>query len=290
MDFQVKVPFQAVALRYVHDVVTGESINIGIVLVCSAKGYASASFAQSFARVTGAFPTAETVLLRRVRDAVVNACAAWPPHGELFPTSNDVKAVVRAAFPDEEGIVLSDPIGGLTDDPNRTLLELTRRYVERHASVAEAPSRNDEDVWRAFVKHVREPGLLHRLQPRPLVSQEFQSVRLPLEHSWKNGIWHAAYPHSLDLSQPRAIVTKTMALISSIETVRPRDQDTEVTVLVGLPDASADEASRRAASDGLALLRKRMKGYATVLTEAEGETLAAQMERDLTEHADDQPS
>jgi hypothetical protein len=286
MDPQVKVTFQAIVLRYVHDVMTGGCINIGVVLVCGARRYAGAAFAQSFARVTGAFPTASPVLLRRVRDAVVNACAAWPPDGELFPANNDAVAVVRSAFPDEAGVAMSPPIGGLTGDPERTLRELCDRYVERHVSIGEVASRNDEDVWRAFTARVSEPTVLRKLRARPLFSPEFQSVRLDLDHAWKNGTWHAAYPHSLDLSQPRVIVSKTMALISSIETVRPREQDTEVAVLVGMPGNGASEEARRAAVDGLALLQKRLRAHATVLTESQGDELAERMVHDLTHDHD----
>lgn len=170
----------------------------------------------------------------------------------------------------------------VTSDPERSLGQLFRRYVERYVSAGEPQSRDDGDIWRAFTRRVREPSVLHKLQARTVASEEFPSLRIQLDHTWKNGIWHAAYPLSLDLSQRHAIVAKASSLVTSLGVVRPREQEIEVTVLVGLPDESAPEVVRAAARDGFALLRKKLADVATVLPEAEADGLAERMVRDLT--------
>jgi hypothetical protein len=48
-----------------------------------------------------------------------------------------------------------------------------------------------------------------------------------------------------------------------------------------MPGVGATDETQRVACDGLALLKKRLRGYAAVLTEAEGDPLAEQMVRDL---------
>lgn len=291
MDPRVKVPCHAVAVRYVHDATTGEFLNVGVVLRCAARGYAGASFLGSYARVTTAFPGADGVILRRVRDAVVNACAAWTARqGELFAPGGDVASLVRGAVPDEQGIALSPVIAGVTADPERTLRDLFRRYVDRYTHASEAQSRDDGDVWRAFTRRVREPSVLHKLQTRELVSGDFPSLRVRLDHAWKNGSWHAAYPLSLDLSQRHVILSKATSLVTHLGEVRPRDQDVEVTVLVGLPGESAPEGVRAAARDGLALLEKRLVDVARVLPEAEADSLAEQMVHDLTTEHEERPT
>lgn len=283
MDSEVKVPCQAVAVRYVHDGVTKEFLNIGVVLVCPERAYAGASFLSSYGRITAAFPGADPAGMRRVRDAIVNACAVWSARkGELFPPGDDVLAMLHAAMPDEEGIAYSPMIVGVTSDPERSLGQLFRRYVERYVSASEPQSRDDGDIWRAFTRRVREPSVLHKLQARTVASEEFPSLRVQLDHTWKNGIWHAAYPLSLDLSQRHAIVAKASSLVTSLGVVRPREQEIEVTVLVGLPDESAPEVVRAAARDGFALLQKKLADVATVLPEAEADGLAERMVRDLT--------
>lgn len=290
MDPQVKTPCYAVAVRYVHDAATGEFLNIGVVLLCSERGFADARFLASFARITSAFPGAEPVLLRRVRDALVNACAAWSARQrELFAPGGDVVSLVRDAMPDEQGIALSPVIVGVTADPERTLRELFRRYVDRYVNATEVQSRDDDDIWRAFTKRVQEPSVLHKLQPRTLSSGDFPSLRVQLEHAWKNGIWHAAYPLSLDLSQRHAILSKATSLVTNLGEVRPRDHDTEVTVLVGLPGVSAPEGVRAAARDGLNLLKKRLADVARVLPETEADALADQMVRDLASEHHEEP-
>ena len=66
----MKQPFQAVAVRYVHDVLTGEFLNIGVVLLCPAAPFAGARFISQWSRVTATFPNAELPHVRRLAAAI----------------------------------------------------------------------------------------------------------------------------------------------------------------------------------------------------------------------------
>ena len=286
MDAQVKAPCQAVAVRYMHDLVTGETLNIGVVVLCPARGFARARFLQSWGRITAAFPRSSPVHLRRVCAAIAEACDRWVEHsGELFAGTSDVAALVREALTNEAGITLSPTISGVTSDPERTLGELFDRNVGRYCEVAEVASRDDADIWQGFARRVRErdASVLSKLQRRTLSSREFPAFRVELEHAWKNASWHAVYPLSLDLTQVRSITLKVSALVSHIDLVAPRAHDTDIALVVGLPSAKADRDVRRAAEDAVALIEKRLRGAAEVVPEEQGDTIAAQMVRDLTE-------
>lgn len=78
----MKHPFQAVAVRYVHDVLTGEFLNIGVVLLCPERGFAGARFLTQWSRVSAAFPNAELPLLRRIAVEIESACAQAHPERE----------------------------------------------------------------------------------------------------------------------------------------------------------------------------------------------------------------
>jgi hypothetical protein len=57
----VKVPCQAIVVRYVHDIAVGESLNVGVALLCPARDFSGARFLDRWTRVTGAFQDADPV-------------------------------------------------------------------------------------------------------------------------------------------------------------------------------------------------------------------------------------
>lgn len=288
MDALVKVPFQAVAVRYVHDAGTGEFLNIGVVVLCPSKGFADARFLQSWTRVTSAFPGADLVHLRRYRDALQGACTVWMArHAELFRTEDGVTALVRGVLPNESGVELSGVISGVTADPERTTRDLFERHVGRYAAREETASRTDDDVWKLFTQRLPDPQVVRKLQARELVSPEYPSFRLPLNHSWKNGMWNAIEPLSLDTSSVPWIQQKTASILNRVDLVRPREQDTAVTLVIGLPPNGASITARRAAEDGFRLLQHRLLGKVDVVLEKDTDKIAEKMVHDIQSHETD---
>lgn len=133
MDGTLKLPFEAVAIRYVHDVRAEEFLNIGIVLLSRAHAFAGARFLPQWGRVSAAFLGADLVLLRRVARAFQERCAEWAADvHRLLPLDRptEVKALVHSVMlPDDASIQFSPVIGGITTDAERTLGELFQVYV-----------------------------------------------------------------------------------------------------------------------------------------------------------------
>jgi hypothetical protein len=153
----MKHPFEAVAVRYVHDVLTEEFLNIGVVLLCPAVHYAGARFIPTWSRVTRAFPKAELPHVRRLATAIQLACEQlYPRPGEtmsLLQEREVVSFLARVLPPDDSSIQLSGVIRGITDEPARTLAELTARYAERYLSEeAERAPRTEADVCDAVAR------------------------------------------------------------------------------------------------------------------------------------------
>ena len=68
-------------IRYVHDVVTGEFVNVGVVLYAPAIPYARALCSANLDRVTCLFPDADTKDLRGIMKFIrdkVGECGAPP--------------------------------------------------------------------------------------------------------------------------------------------------------------------------------------------------------------------
>lgn len=277
---------EAASLRYVHDVLTGDFVTIGLVLYCPDRRFVGARTTSTFERVKGAFPTADQVHLRRIGIAVQEVCEEWyRRENEELPLarSRDLASLLPALIPIEDAALQFSPImSGVTADPERTLNELFERYVGQREERPERVTRNEHEIWRAFAKRLADPTLLKKLHPRVVKVRHYE---WEFRHSWKNGAWHAVQELSFDMLDARDIKEKAVQWSGRLQTLRPRDQDVHVKMLVAVPPKSRPRQLRAAAQDGMAILLEGVAEHAEVVPEDQSDRLARQIIDDLS-HAD----
>lgn len=209
---------QAIVIRYAPDPSGGEVLNIGVVLLAPAAGFFGARFVDSWSRITGAFPEADIVHLRRIASAVESTCAA---HADaqisLEPQQDVVKAFEQIVPVEDASLAHSAAVSGVTSDPQRTLDELFARYVQPKARRTERESRPDHAVWRGIEPVLRSFGVLGRLTSLTLKSKHYEER---FDAAWKNSRWNVAGPLSLDLIDPQRIVQKAASWTGRIISLR----------------------------------------------------------------------
>jgi Protein of unknown function (DUF3037) len=282
----MKYPFEAVAIRYVHDVLTAEFVNVGVVVVCQAMGYVGARFITHWSRVTAAFPSAELPHLRRIAAEIESACDQARARGVQIQV--EPQSVVRflgsVVSADDAGIQLSPVVRGITEDPDRTLRELHKRYAEHYlAEERERPLRNENDIWMTFARKLANRlDVNQNLSSITLKSPKSPGFQYDFERAWKNGKWNIAQPVSFDMRDPKNIKEKAAHWVGRVITLHPSEQNALIMFLVGLPPEQVSREVLEAASDALQILRENLGGEAEVLTEDRGEELAERIQRDLT--------
>lgn len=282
MDQRMKLPFEAVVVRYVHDVIADERLNIGVVLLSIEHRFVGSRFPTQWGRVTAAFPTAELPVVRRVASAIVNACAAAAGHTHppLF-VPQDVMEFVTTVIPrDDAAIQFSDVVRGLTADPEATLDQLYEQFVGRsQPPQPERPRREDNDVWTAFAKDIGVPRLLTHITP---FTMEVPHLTFQFERAWKNTTWHALQPLSFDLNDPASTLQKSQMWLGRLYALRPSERGAHVSILVGMPPAATRVPIREAAIHAVTLLRENvLPGDATIYTEDEGHILETRLAKAL---------
>lgn len=132
----VNTSFSAVIIRYVPDVLAGEFLNVGVVLLCPARSYVGTRFAPSWERLAAAFPKADIGYVQRtvarIAESVEVECEAYARHNGV---PSDVTKVMAVSSPlAVDGSLQASPvIRGITDSPTTTLDDLHHRYVEAGA-------------------------------------------------------------------------------------------------------------------------------------------------------------
>jgi Protein of unknown function (DUF3037) len=193
-------------LRYVHDVMTAEFVNVGIVL--HATSGLKSKFRSTYGRVSSVFPTLDEKAfketLRAVRTGIEHLAKSQRSAG-LFQSSPDAMAFARKALAiDDSSFQWSPPGSGVTRDPAATLDQLYSRFVTRHERHA-VHRRDDADVWKPIREKLEELDIADRFQEHTFRGSVEE---ITLEHTWKNGKWHAIEAISLDLADAAEVKKK----------------------------------------------------------------------------------
>ena len=144
-----KQAYSYTVLRYIHDVVSGEWLNVGVVMHAPAVSFLKVRTRKTIGRLIQAFPDLDRVDFADAMQAVdrgISAVAKQADKLPLFDARTDARAHALKVLPDDDSALQWSPTGvGLTADPPRTFERLYERYVTRYDSTP-VKHRSDEDV------------------------------------------------------------------------------------------------------------------------------------------------
>ena len=203
-----KQAYSYTVLRYVHDVVSGEALNVGVVMHAPAASFLKVRTRKTIGRLKHAFPDLDRATFADAMQAVDRGFSTVAKQANmmaLFDARTDARAHALKVLPDDDSALQWSQTGtGLTADPARAFERLYERYVARYDS-APAKRRSDADVWQPIHDKFVERGINVPFEPRTVAGTRDQIV---FEKAWKNGGWHACEPVSLDMASAERIMSK----------------------------------------------------------------------------------
>ena len=274
-------PYTYTVLRYVHDITTGEFVNVGVALYAPERRYVSALCRSTYGRLNKVFPGINAehfkALMRHIQfqferlgDEIANELP--------LKTASSVLELAHGILPRDDSALQWSPAGaGRTDDPASTLERLFERMVMRYEDKPSKEGRSEDDVWRHFKRNLETRQLLHYFEPKmvsvPDDEYEFQ-------HAWKNGVWHCLEPLSFDLTTPSGIKDKAHRWLGTMTSIRQTSDELHLYVLIGQPQG--DKLST-AFENALSILRKAPV-RSTIYLEQEADALADKIAAEVEEH------
>lgn len=234
-----KRPYSYTVLRYMHDVTTAEFVNVGIVLHAPSEGDLRVRTRHTIGRIKDVFPDLDRQAFIAAMTAIergVRAVAKELATAGMFPAEGDAATLARRALPLDYSSLQWSPIGaGLTDNVEKTFERLYSRFVSRYDEHA-TRRRSDDEVWRP----VRDL-LLERKISVPLEKKEIigKTDVISFDRTWKNGVWHAYEPLSLDLADSDGIKDKARRWLGHLAAVADSPSDPfKVYFILGKPRGS----------------------------------------------------
>lgn len=233
----MKYAYTYAILRYRHDPLAGETINVGVVVHSKKAEFLDARMRTTVGRLTKAFPdmgkpdvmAALRMIERRVRKMRSNEVPT------LFDADGDARSYAHKAMPDEDScFVWSDLRSGLTVDLAGELDRLYGRFVGRYDEESRV-SRDDAAVWQPVRDLLTQRRLADRLQEKEVVSP---IDRVSFDYAWKNGAWHCYQPLSFDLASGDSIREKAARWAGHMTGLSQATEQIQPYFIVGMPDHS----------------------------------------------------
>jgi hypothetical protein len=270
-------------LRYVHDIVTGEFLNVGVVLHSQSARVLTAKVRHTYGRLTKVFPTVNGDHFKRTLAHIEKTiCEFGAQTDDLFADFNgDALKFARLVLPHDDSSFQWSPAGsGVAHDLDRELDQIYARMVTAHEDKQPAKTRTEDDVWRTFSKSLTERQILPHLKTKEIRSE---NDSVTFEHAWKNGVWNCLVPVSFDLIDPSSIHDKALRWVGQATALRKGSSEQfKLVMLIGQPNnANVNDHYVRALK-----VLESMPGEKEFFFESQAEALSDQIAKDIHEHAE----
>jgi hypothetical protein len=275
----MKTNYSTIVLRYVHDVVTGEFANIGVVLYAPEQRFLEARLATSYERLNAIFLKIDHLHFRALMRYMANRFEQLGSEirdGLAIQPVNALSEIVKQVLPpDDSSLQWSQQGGGISDDPARVLDELYKRFVERYIAGATQVSRTDEEIAKPFKAKLGR--LASKLSEKTIETKDYQ---YNFNFAWKNDIWHLYEPVSFDLVDPNSIREKAVRWFGRSGALQESREKFKIHFLLGEPRQAG---TKQAFENALHLLQK-IPGQKELVHENELEGFAQHVANEIVSH------
>jgi hypothetical protein len=278
----MKTPYSFSILRYVHDPVTQEFVNIGVAVYSREAGFLRAICAPHYARITKMFAKIDgnrfRQLTRYIQEQIGTIGASLPTELPFEPGQAIETLLAKVLPPDDSSVQFSHAGVGLSRDLDKTLEELFERYVNRYSMAGDSSRRDDDEVWRGtFREPLERRHVTAYLAPKRIVATNYD---YEFQRAWKNQIWHLYEPISFDMVDGGSILDKANRWVGRATSLIDSSDKFKMHLLLGEPEDSRLQGTFLKAQNILS----KMPGRPEFIHEDEAELFAEEFEREVRQH------
>ncbi len=277
------IKYQYQIVRYIHDLVTSEFINVGIVVYNSDVKFLKSKFISKYSRVTQFFPEANGhYLISSLKQFDKNINKISKEQNELFFDFNSLEEITSSFLPkDDSALICSEVFTALDVNLDSAIDYLYNNLIDKYTHKSNKTSLNDNQVWNNIYKdYFDKYSVTENLKPHKVTTLNDE---LEFEKSWKNGSWHCYQPISFDLKKEDAIKNKVYKWSGILTEIEKSNEHINIYFLAvnskkhkDLGEFITDTLTRRA----------NKKVLAKIVMQDEAENFAKQISSDMTEHID----
>jgi hypothetical protein len=234
-------PYSFCFLRYVHDPLSAEFANVGVVLWAPKSRYLGYRFTFRFRRLSRFFHDFDREDYRQLISRIttqferLNLEIKSPEPGLPFDQPEHARDLALRVIPhDDNALQWSRSAGGVTSSPEAELDALYQEAIARHYDAIAKPRRDDHVLFRQIYSQAFEsPEVKSVIRKHEVVAPLAQHT---FEHAWKNGDWNVYQPLSFDLKKSDDIYEKAYRWDSRSRHLHDAEEKPSIHLLLGAPE------------------------------------------------------
>jgi hypothetical protein len=245
--------FQYQVLRYMPDRMSGEFINLGVVVLSPEMQAFDGRFYHKSGRLHQFFPKVNSGFVKqmvsRVEDGLHQLMeqSAAPLFKDMV-MSLDI--ITMQILPKDDSSLYFTEVQTVFDlDMNSLLIELFDRLITRHTLEEESVSMQDSEVWTKIYKPFFSNSALTSMLHETVVKTKHDELHF--ERTFQNGALHCFEPVSFQLSNSEVIKGKAYKWAGRLQELETVEDPLHVYLLAALPDDSALQSLVRDKFDGV---------------------------------------
>ncbi len=278
------IPFEFAVLRYLHDPVTQEFLNIGVVLYSKEERYLKALINKRYGRVSKTFNIIKRNEYLRMITSVnrsLDRLSIGLQKEKLFDDyPNEIEGLLKRVLPpDDSSLRFGGFGGGMVNDLDKELDRLYYRLVEIYEDRKRTESRRDDQVWHDYAKLFSDFQIVERLESKTIETQNYE---YHFQRAFKNDRWHPVEPISLDLADASYIREKAAKWIGRAALLADSDELGTLFLLLGAPSRPELQEAYEAAAFNL---ETKIKQPVKVVREEESEKFSEEFANYILSHS-----
>jgi hypothetical protein len=231
------ITYQYQVLRYLPDRVSGEFVNLGLVIFEPTHHKLVGKFIGNYKRLNALYPDANS---RFIRKTVEHLNEETKRLSRQFKTEfawdkfKNLDLLTRTILPkDDSAIFFSEVKEGVDLSIEAALKGLFNKVVHELPNEDDNEIREDKEVWnRVYREHFEKHGITAHLSEHTVRTK---SDQMKFEHAWKNGQWHCFESVSFNLKRADSIKNKVYKWAGRIQELQTSNEQLDIYLLAMMP-------------------------------------------------------
>jgi len=224
-------------IRYLPDRVSGEFVNVGLVMFNAEEKFLQAKTIRKIGRVKHLFPqvasTSFTRKLKKISDKFNSINSKWKTELD-FNKFAEIKSVTKMVFPDDDSAVIFSPVlTGIDISLESAFEDLYDRLINQH-NQDQDKYLTDKEVWQ---KHYKSYFDQYEYKSQ-ITTKTVKTAgdELNFDFAVKNGKWNYLEPVTFDLSNPNNVKDKVYKWMGKLNELDSSAEEFNIYLLSVMPE------------------------------------------------------
>ena len=277
------IKYQYQVIRYIHDRMTGEFVNVGLLLFEPASSYLECRVVTKYSRISNFFGEINGHFLLSTLKQFESQIGEISRSMNDFLSTNgakDISSISNYVLPkDDSALIVTEVKYGIDLKMESAFDDLYHRLVEKYSHENEHDVHTDYYAWQKVYKnYFDKAGVTPNLEKH---SVKTKKDSIDFDRAWKNGVWNCYQTLSFDLKKAENIKSKVYKWSGILKALEASAEKMSLYFLTTSPkvnDPNINEFIKATLTDhGMDNIK------VTIVTESGAEKFAAKVRKDMKE-------